>query len=137
MLLPGLPESFLALPKRPPEPPSTTPATETPPTPESPPAGFLGAPEDGLDIGVEAPVGEQSTPLSPFDAAVEYFLSHEATDRDADLKAAHAHFKGAIPYKTLIPARTEAGARGKSGRPAKPKKPGAENLEKPGAENLG
>ena len=137
MLLPGLPESSLALPKRPPEPPSTTPATETRPTPESPPAGFLGAPEDGWDIGVVAPVGEQSTPLSPFDAAVEYFRSHKATDRDADLRAAHAHFSGAIPHKTLKSARREAGARGKHGRPEKTKKPGAENLEKPGAENLG
>jgi hypothetical protein len=135
--LPGLPEPFLARPKKPPEPPLTATATEPPPTPESPSAGFLEAPEDGLEIVAGGPVGEQSTPRSRFDAAVQYFQSHEATDRDADVKAAHLHFNGAIPYRTLRRARSESGVWGKLGRPAKPKKPGAENLEKPGAENLG
>jgi hypothetical protein len=125
---PPLPGPFLARWKRPPEPPSTTWGTEPAPTPESQPAGFLEAPEDGLEIGAGALVGEQSTPGSAFDAAVEYFLSHEATDRDADVKAAHRHFNGAIPYRRLISARAKAGVRGKYGRPAKPKKPGAENL---------
>jgi hypothetical protein len=121
LLPPGLPAPVFALPERPREQPSTPPAE----TPESPPAG--------VDIGAQVPAAEQSTSLSALNRAVEYFGSHEATDRDTDVKAAHAHFNHAISYKVLKLARTKAGVQGKRGRPAK--KLGRKTQENPERKN--